>query len=48
MDTRVTDAGLEYFKGFAQLDRLDLSRTQVTDAGMKDLQTALPNCNIAH
>ncbi|HEV2970766.1 MAG TPA: hypothetical protein VGY55_12415 [Pirellulales bacterium] len=46
--TKVTDAGLTKLKGLTHLESLGLGLTKVTDAGVKDLQTALPNCNIAH
>ena len=41
-----TDAGLDRLKGFTQLRELDLTGTQVTDAGVAKLQKALPNCKI--
>ena len=43
---QITDAGLEHLKNLTQLEHLDLRGTDVTDAGCKDLQKALPNCNI--
>ncbi len=43
---RVTDAGLEDLTGLTKLATLDLSGTQVTDAGVAKLQQALPNCKI--
>jgi hypothetical protein len=42
----VTDAGLEHLKGLTSLKYLFLMNTQVTDAGMEDLQAALPKCKI--
>jgi len=45
-NTQVTDAGLEYLKGLAVLQFLYLSKTRVTTAGVKDLQAALPKCEI--
>jgi hypothetical protein len=36
-NTEVTDAGLEYLKGFNQLEQLNLENTEVTDAGLKYL-----------
>jgi hypothetical protein len=45
--TEVTDAVLEHLKGLSQLRWLFLDGTQVTDAGVKKLQQALPNCNIS-
>ncbi|NQU21935.1 MAG: hypothetical protein HQ567_11685 [Candidatus Nealsonbacteria bacterium] len=44
----MTDAGLEYLEGMTSLQSLDLRGTQVTDAGIKKLQQALPNCKIEH
>ena len=46
--TEVTDAGLEHLAGLANLVILDLADTQVTPEGVKKLQEALPECNIAH
>jgi hypothetical protein len=42
----VTDAGLESLKGLTQLHELYLWGPKITDAGVKDLQKALPNCKI--
>ncbi len=43
----LTDAGLVYLKGLTKLSTLWLSQTQVTDAGVAELQKALPpNCSI--
>jgi hypothetical protein len=44
--TPVTDAELQHLKGLNQLKWINLYGTRVTDAGMKDLQQALPNCEI--
>ena len=44
--THVTDAGLVNLKGLIQLKTLSVQRTNVTDVGVKDLQKALPNCNV--
>ena len=43
----LTDAGLVHLKGLKNLQRLDLSATQVTTAGVEDLQSALPECKIS-
>ena len=43
---KVTDAGLVHLKGMTNLRVLDLAYTKVTDAGVKDLQAALPKCRI--
>jgi len=45
-DTGVTDNGLEDLKGLAQLQLLRLDGTKVTDAGVANLQQALPHCDI--
>ncbi len=42
----VTDAGLAHLAGLTALKELDLTRTDVTDVGVAELQKALPNCSI--
>ena len=44
-NTEITDAGLE-FAALVQLQYLSLNGTKVTSAGVKQLQRALPNCEI--
>jgi hypothetical protein len=44
----VSDAGLAHLKGLACLSTLTLLRTQVTDAGAKELRQALSNLSIIH
>jgi hypothetical protein len=44
--TNVTDAGLIHLRRLTKLQTLDLALTKVTRAGVKDLQKALPNCEI--
>jgi beta-lactamase regulating signal transducer with metallopeptidase domain len=44
--TKITDAGLPNLKGLTHLMSLYLNNTNVTDAGVKDLQKALPGCEI--
>ena len=45
--TRVSDAGLMQLKGHAGLQKLWLANTRcVTDAGVAELQKALPACRI--
>ena len=44
--TQVTDAGLIHLKGLTKLKWLHLDDTQVTGAGVADLEKALPNCKI--
>jgi hypothetical protein len=45
-NTRVTNAGLVQLKGLSKLTWLNLNNTQVTDAGVRELQESLPNCKI--
>jgi Leucine rich repeat len=45
-NTQVTDAGLANLKGLTHLKQVNLRGVRVTDAGVKDLQKALPNCEI--
>jgi hypothetical protein len=44
--TDVTDAGLEELAGLKGLTWLILGNTNVTQAGVRDLQKALPTCKI--
>ena len=44
--TQVTDKGLVHLKGLTNLKSLNLMNTQVTHAGVADLQKALPKCKI--
>jgi len=44
----VTDAGLVHLKGLTQLRTLNLSLTQITDAGVAELKKSLPKCEISH
>lgn len=43
----VADAGLKALAGMTQLKNLILSDTEVTEAGVKELKEALPDCYIA-
>ena len=43
----ITDAGLLYLKELNSLQSLELDDNQVTDAGVAELQRALPNSYIA-
>ena len=43
---KITDAGLVHLKGLTGLQVLFLMNTKVTDAGVADLQKALPNCRV--
>jgi hypothetical protein len=43
---QVTDVGLDHLKVLPQLQEVYLGGTAVTDAGVKKLQQALPNCKI--
>ncbi len=45
--SKVTDAGLEHLHGLTNLRTLYLAGTQVTDAGVRELQEALPDCEIS-
>jgi len=42
----VTDASLQHLARFGQLQELILWETNVSDAGVKQLQQALPNCKV--
>ena len=42
----VTGAGLAHLKGLTRLTNLNLAGTGVTDAGVQDLQEALPKVRI--
>ena len=44
--TKITGAGLEHLKGLTNLQKLIISGS-ITDAGVADLQKALPNCEIS-
>lgn len=41
-----TDAGLEHLSKLSHLEHLDLRRVSFSDAGLKGLKEALPNCDI--
>ena len=43
---KITDAGLEHLRGLTQLRNLNLSSTQVTDAGVHKLEAASPAISI--
>ena len=45
--TNVADAGLAHLEGLRNLKLLLLNMTKATPAGVKQLQQALPNCNIS-
>jgi hypothetical protein len=45
--TSISDAGLRHLKSLKALRHLDLLGTHVSSDGVKDLQGALPNCQIA-
>jgi beta-lactamase regulating signal transducer with metallopeptidase domain len=44
--TQITDAGLRHLRGLTNLQGLDLAETQVTKAGVDDLQSALPKVHV--
>ena len=44
----MTDAGLKTLADLRGLKKLDLGKTEVTDAGVAELQRALPDCEIRH
>ena len=43
---KITDVGLVHLQGLTSLERLSLKDSQVTDAGVAELQQALPKCLI--
>jgi hypothetical protein len=45
---KITDEGLTPLKGLTNLRDLDVTRTEVTDAGVKELQKTLPKVKIKH
>jgi FKBP-type peptidyl-prolyl cis-trans isomerase FklB len=45
-NSKVTDSGLKHVQKLTSLKALDLNGTEVTDAGVKNLQAALPECQI--
>jgi len=45
-DAQVTDAGLKHLHGLTQLKVLYFGGTKVTEAGIQELQEALPKANI--
>jgi len=46
--TEVSDVGLKHLQGLNKLRKLDLSRTDVTNVGVKTLRKALSKCIIYH
>ncbi len=46
--SQITDVGLKELAKMKNLGSLELDKTQVTDAGVAELQKALPNCIIEH
>ena len=46
MRTQITDEGLVHLKALTRLQDLSFGRNKITDAGVADLQKALPNCKI--
>jgi hypothetical protein len=45
-NTRITDQGLQYLNGMTRLRILRIVETEVTDAGVAELQRALPGLKI--
>ena len=46
--SQITDVGLKELAKMKNLGSLELDKTQVTDAGVAELQKALPNCDIEY
>jgi hypothetical protein len=46
--TGITDSGLEHIKVITSLRSVQLQNTPVTNAGVRNLQKALPNCEVYH
>jgi hypothetical protein len=44
----ISDEGLVHLRGLTELRELDLTESNVTDAGLADLQKALPKCRMIH
>jgi hypothetical protein len=45
-NTRISDAGLPSLYGLQKLERLDLSDTAVTQAGVDAFKQAVPDCQV--
>ena len=48
IQTELTDACVPTLSAFRRLKRLVISRTHITEAGLRSLQSALPDCTITH
>jgi len=46
LGTRIGDVGLKHLEGLANLKRLYVNGTYVTDEGLASFRQALPNCKI--
>jgi hypothetical protein len=46
--SQITDVGLKEVAKLQKLTVLDLSECKITDAGVAELQKALPKCEIHH
>lgn len=45
-ETQITDAGLVHLRELTRLELLNLEHTKVSEDGVKELQAALPDCQI--
>ena len=45
---KISDDGIERLKGLVNLRWLSIKRTDVTQSGVRDLQRALPECEIVY
>jgi hypothetical protein len=45
-DTQITDNGVRHVKSLKHLEHLDVTGTGITEAGLRELRMAIPNCRV--